>query len=65
MSSRSNGVTKLVLSCRKIAWVVWSPACSCSRSLSFSFARSGVVVDELAEDLGGRHQVLRAVENSG
>ena len=58
MSSRSSGVTKVVLSRRMMSWVILSPSCSASR---ISRARSAIVgpaLEHLLQQLGGAQRVL-------
>ena len=57
MSSRSMGVTKVVLSRRTISWVSVSPACSRSLIRSAFALAFGVVERQLLEHTGGRHDV--------
>ena len=57
MSSRSNGVTKVLLTRLTIAWVVSSAACSASRmrcAIAFAIA---AVAEHLGEQLGTHHEV--------
>ena len=58
MSSRSNGVTKVVLTLLTIAWVVSSAACSASRIRRGDVGVVGALGEHLGEQLGADHQVL-------
>src|SRR5215210_7692817 len=60
MSSRSNGVTKVLLIITRISWVSSSPRCSQFLIARASSARCGASgADEVGEAVGGGRDVLR------
>ena len=58
MSSRSNGVTKVVFTRLTIAWVVSSAACSASRIRRGDVVVVGAVGEHLGEQRGTDDEVL-------
>ncbi len=58
MSSRSNGVTNVLLTRRMIEWVVSSAACSASRIFWAISALERAVGQHLAEELGSDDEVI-------